>query len=99
VLASQSWISLAPPSLTLPPEFIPACGHPGTQVSITQALPVTVPRAACDLTGVVLSHGSATLSVPTSGRSGVVTSGVGETNNALIITVDPSSGDVSIGPP
>ena len=39
----------------VPPEFRPACGHPGSRVTVRQ-VPVTVPHALCDLTGVILSY-------------------------------------------
>jgi hypothetical protein len=39
----------------VPPEFRPACGRPGSGVTVRQ-VPVTVPHALCDLTGVILSH-------------------------------------------
>jgi hypothetical protein len=54
--------STAPPSATpsthapaVPAEFRPACGHPGTHVEV-RTVPVTVPHAACDLTGVAVSY-------------------------------------------
>src|ERR1051326_5378339 len=39
----------------VPPEFRPACGRPGSRVTVRQ-VPVTVPHALCDLTGVTLSY-------------------------------------------
>lgn len=39
----------------IPPEFRPACGCPGSHVTVRQ-VPVTVPHATCDLTGVYLSY-------------------------------------------
>ena len=39
----------------VPPEFRPACGHPGSHV-IVRRVPVTIPHALCDLTGVNLSY-------------------------------------------
>lgn len=39
----------------VPQEFRPACGHPGAHVTVRQ-VPVTVPHAACDLTGVSVSY-------------------------------------------
>jgi hypothetical protein len=50
----------------VPPEFRPACGHPGAQVTVRQ-VPVTIPHAACDLTGVSVSfpgRGGATVPAP-----------------------------------
>src|SRR5579872_3438762 len=39
----------------VPPEFRPACGRPGSHVVVRQ-VPVTIPHALCDLTGVILSY-------------------------------------------
>jgi len=50
----------------VPPEFRPACGHPGSRVIVRQ-VPVTIPHALCDLTGVTLSypgHGGAAVTAP-----------------------------------
>ena len=50
----------------IPPEFRPACGRPGSRVIVRQ-VPVTIPHALCDLTGVTLSypgHGGATVTSP-----------------------------------
>jgi hypothetical protein len=50
----------------VPPEFHPACGRPGSRVVVRQ-VPVTVPHALCDLTGVTLSypgHGGAVVPRP-----------------------------------
>ena len=50
----------------VPPEFRPAGGRPGSHVVVRQ-VPVTIPHALCDLTGVVLSypgHGGATVTAP-----------------------------------
>ena len=50
----------------VPPEFRPACGRPGSHVVVRQ-VPVTIPHALCDLTGVSLSypgHGGATVTGP-----------------------------------
>jgi len=51
---------------SVPPEFRPACGRPGSRVIVRQ-VPVTIPHALCDLTGVSLSypgHGGATVTAP-----------------------------------
>src|ERR1700735_1515232 len=50
----------------VPPEFRPACGRPGARVIVRQ-VPVTVPHALCDLTGVIVSypgHGGMTVPAP-----------------------------------
>lgn len=50
----------------VPPEFRPACGRPGSRVIVRQ-VPVTIPHALCDLTGVSLAypgHGGAAVSAP-----------------------------------
>jgi hypothetical protein len=51
---------------TIPPEIRPACGRPGSHVTVRR-VPVTIPHAHCDLTGVILSypgHGGATVPAP-----------------------------------
>src|SRR5204863_44046 len=53
----------------VPPEFRPACGRPGSRVTVRR-VPVTVPHALCDLTGVTLSypgHGGAVVPSPGEG--------------------------------
>ena len=53
----------------VPPEFRPACGRPGSRVTVRQ-VPVTVSHALCDLTGVTLSypgHGGAVVPFPAHG--------------------------------
>jgi hypothetical protein len=56
----------------VPPEFRPACGHPGTQV-VARKVPVTVRHADCDLTGAAISYpGCGGATVP---RDGGVTIG------------------------
>jgi hypothetical protein len=50
----------------VPSEFRPACGRPGSRVIVRQ-VPVTIPHALCDLTGVSLSypgHGGAAVTAP-----------------------------------
>ena len=50
----------------VPPEFRPACGRPGSRVIVRQ-VPVTIPHALCDLTGVSLTypgHGGAAVTGP-----------------------------------
>ena len=52
--------------VAVPPEFRPACGRPGSHVIVRQ-VPVTIPHALCDLTGVHLSypgHGGAVTARP-----------------------------------
>ena len=51
----------------VPPEFRPACGHPGAKV-VVREVPVTVKHADCDLTGVVISYpGRGGAAVPAEG--------------------------------
>jgi hypothetical protein len=79
----------------VPPEFRPACGHPGAHVPVRK-VPVTIRHADCDLTGVVITYrnyGGAT--VPR-GSGGVGTS------SGFTLTVHPGTLDVSVtatGPP
>ena len=73
----------------VPLEFRAACGHPGAHVTVRQ-VPVTVPHAACDLTGVSLSYpgrGGATVPVP----PGAIASSAG-----FQLTVDSRTLDVTI---
>jgi hypothetical protein len=73
----------------VPPEFRPACGRPGSRVTVRQ-VPVTVPHALCDLTGVTVSypgHGGAV--VPSPGQ-GVVNS------KGCQVKVDAQTLDVTI---
>ena len=73
----------------VPPEFRSACGRPGSDVTVRQ-VPVTVPHALCDLTGVTLSypgHGGAV--VPSPGK-GVVNS------KGCRVEVDARTLDVTI---
>jgi len=74
----------------VPPEFHPACGRPGSHVTVRQ-VPVTVRHAACDLTGVALSfpgHGGAT--VPARPGSAIGNS------QGFQVTVDSRTRDVTI---
>ena len=85
------------PRAVIPPEFRAACGHPGAQVQVRR-VPVTIPHAACDLTGVAIFYrdrGGAT--VPHGGG------GTGISNSSgFELTVHPGTLDVTItvtGPP
>jgi hypothetical protein len=73
----------------VPAQFRAACGHPGAHVEIRK-VPVTIPYAACDLTGVAVSYrnrGGAT--VPhTAG-------GIGN-SDGFDLEVQPGSLDVTI---
>jgi hypothetical protein len=73
----------------VPPEFRPACGRPGSHVIVRQ-VPVTIPHALCDLTGVTLSY---------PGRGGAVVtapgSGVGN-SKGVRLEVDARTQDVTI---
>jgi len=78
----------------VPAVFVPACGHPGSQVTVT-ALPVIIPRALCDLTGVVVIYGETGVTVPAHGG---VQGDADGTSGATDIGayVDPSTGDVTL---
>lgn len=80
----------------VPPEFRPACGHPGIQV-VVRKVPVTVRHADCDLTGAAISYpGRGGATVP---RDGGVTIG---NSNGLKLTVHAGTLDVTVdltGPP
>jgi hypothetical protein len=74
----------------VPPEFRPACGRPGSDVTVRQ-VPVTVPHALCDLTGVILSYpGRGGAAVPDS-RGGGVGNSMG-----FQVQVDAHTRDVTI---
>jgi hypothetical protein len=74
----------------VPPEFRPACGRPGAHVTVRR-VPVTVPHAACDLTGVSLSYpGRGGATVPARPGSGIGNS------KGFRLRVDPVTLDVTI---
>jgi hypothetical protein len=74
----------------VPPEFRPACGRPGSDVTVRQ-VPVTVPHALCDLTGVILSYpGRGGAAVPDSPGSGVWNS------TGFQVQVDAHTQDVTV---
>jgi hypothetical protein len=74
----------------VPPEFRPACGRPGSDV-IVGRVPVTVPHALCDLTGVILSYpGRGGAAVPDSPGSGVANS------QGFQVQVDAHTQDVTV---
>ena len=83
------------PRAAIPPEFRAACGHPGASVTVRK-VPVTVPHAACDLTGVVISYpGYGGATVPR-GSGGIGTS------SGFTLEVHPGTLDVTVdvtGPP
>jgi hypothetical protein len=73
----------------VPPEFRPACGRPGSQVTVRQ-VPVTVPHVLCDLTGVMLAY-------PGHGGAVVPSPGHGVANSKGIrVQVDARTLDVTI---
>jgi hypothetical protein len=73
----------------VPPEFRPACGRPGSRVTVRQ-VPVTVPHALCDLTGVTLSY-------PGHGGAVVPSPGVGVGNSlGCQVEVDARTLDVTV---
>jgi hypothetical protein len=74
----------------VPPEFRPACGRPGSDVTVGQ-VPITVPHALCDLTGVILSYpGRGGAVVPDSPGEGVANS------MGFQIQVDAHTQDVTV---
>ena len=73
----------------VPPEFRAACGRPGCRVTVRQ-VPVAIPHALCDLTGVAISyprHGGATVH-PTPGMIG--------SSAGFRLTVHPGTLDVTV---
>jgi hypothetical protein len=81
----------------VPAEFVPGCGHAGTVVTIT-AVPVTVFRASCDVTGVEVHFGLASAVVPASGRveHHVETLVATDVPTRIVVTVDDTTHDVTI---
>ena len=77
-----------------PPELRSACGHPGAEVTLRH-VPVTVPHAQCDLTGVVIRYGGIGVTVPSSGVAMGVADGP-TTSPSLSASVDPKTKDVTI---
>ena len=73
----------------VPPEFRPACGRPGSHVIVRQ-VPVTIPHALCDLTGVTLSYPGRGGAVVTAPGSGVANS------KGFRLEVDARTQDVTI---
>ena len=91
ILAGQGPSAAVCRDLTaVPPEFRPACGHPGSHVTV-QRVPVTVPHALCDLTGVIVSY---------PGRGGATIAGSpgwGVANSkGLQLRVDAHTQDVTV---
>ena len=75
----------------IPAEFRAACGHPGAQVNVRK-VPVTVPHAACDLTGVMITYRDYGGAVVPRGDGGT---SIG-TSSGFTMTIQPGSLDVSI---
>ena len=63
------------PRPAIPPEFRAACGHPGASVTVRK-VPVTIPHAGCDLTGVASPIGATVGDVPRSSGSIGTSSGL-----------------------
>jgi hypothetical protein len=73
----------------VPPEFRSACERPGSGVTVRQ-VPVTVPHALCDLTGVIISY---------PGRGGAVvprSPGSVASSTGFQVQVDPHTQDVTV---
>jgi hypothetical protein len=74
-----------------------ACGHPGVQATLP-AVPITIPRAECDLTGVVVIYGQDGVTVPSTG--GVLLNVDAITGSSeFSADVDPTTGDVTFTDP
>lgn len=87
-------VSTVQVNTAVPAVFVPACGHPGAPVTVT-ALPVIIPRALCDLTGVVVIYGEIGVTVPAHG--GVQADADGPSGATDVgAYVDPSTGDVTL---
>jgi hypothetical protein len=78
----------------IPESLRAACGHPGAEAELT-AVPITVPKAQCDLTGVVVRYGGIGVTVPSDGGVFGVADGI-SSSPELSATVDPTTGDVTL---
>ena len=76
----------------LPPNLQAACGHPGTHVHLTH-VPITVSRAECDLTGVVVIYRNAGATVPAKpgGVSGFADGTTAATSGTINVAVTKKS--------
>jgi hypothetical protein len=87
----------ASPSATqqeaIPEELRAACGHPGAQAVVT-VVPITIPRAQCDLTGVVVLYGQTGVTVPNQGGVEADADGI-SSSTEFGANVDPTTGDVT----
>jgi hypothetical protein len=81
------------PWKALPESLGAACGHPGAQAVIT-VVPITVPRAQCDLTGVVVLWGETGVTVPREGGVQGNWDGI-SSSFEFGANVDPTTGDVT----
>ena len=86
-----------PATPALPAGFAAGCGHPGANV-VVLAVPVTIPHKACDLTGVRLTYGLATVTVPDHGRANqqVETFAATTAPTSIVVDVDPATHDVTV---
>ncbi len=94
--SAQQPTSVAPSAspLQVVPEYLrAACGHPGAQVTLA-TVPITIPRAQCDLTGVVVLYGQIGVTVPSEGGVNGVADGISSASE-LTASVDPITGDVT----
>ncbi|HEY3926661.1 MAG TPA: hypothetical protein VGL75_19030 [Acidothermaceae bacterium] len=81
------------PQQALPESLRAACGHPGAQAVLT-AVPITAPKAQCDLTGVVVLYGSTGVTVPSEGGVEADADGI-SSSVEFGANVDPATGDVT----
>lgn len=91
--ASISQPASRSPWKALPESLGAACGHPGAQAVLTD-VPITVPQAQCDLTGVVVLYGSTGVTVPSEGGVGADADGI-SSSVEFGANVDPVTGDVT----
>jgi hypothetical protein len=91
IMAGQGQSKTVGRDLTaVPPEFRTACARPGSEVTVRE-VPVTVPHALCDLTGVILSYpGRGGAAVPDSPGSVVWNS------KGFQVQVDAHTQDVTV---
>ncbi len=90
---SMSGSASSSPWKALPESLGAACGHPGAQAVVTD-VPITIPKAQCDLTGVVVRYGSTGVTVPSEGGVGADADGI-SSSVEFSANVDPATGDVT----
>ena len=83
---------------SVPPEFLPACGHPGSEVRVLRAAkaPLVIRHRACDVRGVIVLGVATGVEIPrrAGGMSASATNGVVE--EQLTVQVARTTLDVTV---